>query len=184
MRFIDIKGKRFGMLVTQWPVGRLGPTVYWLALCDCGKLHFCSGAHLRRELINSCGCLRKLVPQINPAFRHGHARRGVYSPEYKAWRHMISRCTDPEDNEWKRYGGRGICVCPRWLKSFNNFLADMGSKPFSKKPHGFSLDRWPDNNGNYRPGNCRWATAKQQCENRRPRKLMKKTVVKGGTANG
>jgi hypothetical protein len=74
---------------------------------------------------------------------------------------MIGRCQNPKSSSWKNYGGRGIKVCERWLK-FENFLADMGTRPL-----GHSIDRYPDFNGNYEPGNCRWATTKQQSLNKR-----------------
>jgi hypothetical protein len=78
---------------------------------------------------------------------------------------MIQRCTYQKTQTWKSYGGRGIHVCDRWLHSFENFLADMGRKPSPQH----SIDRFPDNNGNYEPGNCRWATrSEQQKTKRRP----------------
>lgn len=83
---------------------------------------------------------------------------------YEAWKHMIQRCTNPHAKHFSYYGGRGITVCERWLSSFENFLADMG-----ERPPGLTLDRYPDNDGNYEPDNCRWATWTQQAANRRKR---------------
>ena len=97
---------------------------------------------------------------------HGHARkrgdRRGGSQTYYIWAAMVQRCTNPNNKSWKWYGARGITVCDRWL-TFENFLADMG-----EKPAGRSIDRI-DNDGNYEPSNCRWATASQQVKNRRPR---------------
>ena len=92
--------------------------------------------------------------------KHGHASPGLRTPTYMVWGSMIQRCTNPNNSGWPDYGARGISVCERWL-TFENFLADMG-----ERPDGLSIDR-VDNNGNYEPGNCRWATASQQQRNRR-----------------
>ena len=83
-------------------------------------------------------------------------------PGYRAWTKMKRRCTRPNEQAWESYGGRGITICDRWLNSFENFIADMGEKPFK----GAEIDRI-DVNGNYEPDNCRWVTKTQNCENRR-----------------
>ena len=94
---------------------------------------------------------------------HGEASVKNRVPEYSSWYNMKNRCYNTKTNYYKNYGGRGIIVCERWLNSYENFLEDMGRKPGKN----YSLDR-KDNNGNYEPGNCRWATAKEQNNNRKP----------------
>ena len=98
--------------------------------------------------------------------RHGHTWGGGVSPTYSSWRNMISRCTQPSNPAFKHYKKRGITVCARW-RVFDNFLADMGERPAGK----YTLDRI-DNSGDYKPGNCRWATKRQQANNRVTNKLF------------
>lgn len=93
--------------------------------------------------------------------KHGHAKGGVMSPEFCTWNHIKGRCENPANNQYHNYGGRGIKLCPRW-RDFRNFLADMGAKP--SQYH--SIDRL-NNDGDYEPNNCRWATRKQQTRNTR-----------------
>lgn len=105
---------------------------------------------------------------------HGHARdNGLRTITYNSWANMVKRCTNPKQPKYPVYGGRGIVVCDRW-RHFENFLADMG-----ERPPGKSLDRFPNNDGNYEPSNCRWATSKQQHETQRHRGGAKKGEMAG-----
>jgi hypothetical protein len=109
----------------------------------------------RGEPCRECG--RKV--QASKITSHGKSD----SPEWRCWRSMRARCTDPKNQQFPNYGARGIKVCERWANSFENFLADMGERPSPKH----SLDRFPNNDGDYEPGNCRWATQTEQIRNRR-----------------
>lgn len=104
-------------------------------------------------------------PRADNSLRHGHTRGHQYSPTYHSWQAMLARCRYLERDKENKHAGRGIKVCDRWQKSFENFLSDMG-----ERPEGTTLER-SNNNGNYDPGNCVWATATQQARNRRNARL-------------
>lgn len=101
-------------------------------------------------------------PLVNKKVKHGLGDKPWRIPEYGAWAAMKDRCRRKNHRQYAYYGGRGITVCDRWLKSYSNFLDDMGKRPSSD----YSLDRI-NNSGNYEPGNCRWATRSEQNKNRR-----------------
>ena len=123
----------------------------WLCLCDCGKERVVFGFNLKNGHTKSCGCLK-----IERAKTHD-----MYgTPTYRSWDHMNGRCSNPNDKEYKDYGGLGITFAERWDK-FENFLEDMG-----EQPKGLQIDRI-ENDGNYCKSNCRWVTPKQNSRNKR-----------------
>lgn len=156
----DLTGKQFGRLLVERQNGRSkSGSVMWECLCDCGKRKTVRGSHLTSGSTLSCGCEHREIASAT-ALRHGHSTSGRTSSTYNSWARMIDRCTNEKNNRFARYGGRGITVCTRWRK-FENFLADMGEKP----DKDLSIDRI-NNDGNYEPGNCRWATPAEQARNR------------------
>lgn len=161
----DIKGMVFGRLtVVELDNVTLGVS-YWRCSCVCGNVKTVSKHSLLKGHTQSCGCLkRERISQRK--LKHGMSGRGSHGPSsrtYRIWLAMRTRCNNPNIPNYHNYGGRGIKVCPEW-DDFCTFLRDMG-----ECPPGKSIDRFPDNDGNYEPGNCRWATAFEQRMNQRPR---------------
>jgi hypothetical protein len=150
----NIAGNVYGMLTVLGYVGKGN----WECLCSCGNKVVIETAKITTKHKKSCGCLKG-----KSAIKHGKS----HTPEYHSWSNLKARCSNPKFIGYHNYGGRGIKVCEWWLNSFDNFYADMGPRPGKK----YSIDRI-DNDGNYEPGNCRWATVKQQADNRRSNILI------------
>ena len=161
--FNDLTGDKIGRWTVIAMNGRRGAQSVWHCRCQCGrqKRGVLYGS-LTTGASQSCGCLR--TEQLKAAAKHGKSRARIYH----VWQQMKVRCSDPTRREWKNYGGRGIGVCERWMgkDGFENFAADMGEPGW-----GLSLDRI-NNDGNYEPGNCRWATKQEQQRNRRDNRWL------------
>lgn len=151
-------GKKFGRWTVIGFCKKKKDHYYWSCVCDCGKEGVVEHGLLKSGHSKSCGCYSAEV-----RLKHGQATKDNRSSEYRTWSGMIQRCENSLTKEYKNYGARGIKICEEWRTSFETFFSDMGKKPSSKH----TLDRFPDNDGNYEPSNCRWATWAQQRRNMR-----------------
>lgn len=159
-----IIGARFGKLTVINAAEKYRGQSQWLCRCDCGKEIVVRASNLNSNNSGSCGCLhQEKMTTANPAIvTHGLSD----SPEYGVWRGMIQRCHDVNSEAYKNYGARGIKVCERWRNDFQAFITDMG-----KCPESLTIER-KNNDGDYEPDNCHWATFKEQARNRRNSRII------------
>lgn len=157
---LELSGKKFGRLSVICATTSENGRSMWYCRCVCGTHLIVRGTALTGDNSHSCGCLvRDQMAKVGRGnATHGKSR----TSEYNSWGAMLRRCYDPDNNKFKYYGAAGIKVCKRWRDRFESFLADMGKRPSRRH----TIDRYPNNRGNYEPKNCRWATYEQQNLNR------------------
>ena len=147
-------GDVFGKL-TVLSKAKLPGRTRWLCQCECGQQKTILAYNLKSGASRSCGCVVR-------------TKKNTARPEYQIWSNMKGRCFTPSANFYERYGGRGVTVCDRWKNSFSDFYDDMGERPGPR----YSLDRYPNKDGNYEPGNVRWATDVDQANNRSNNRIV------------
>ena len=160
MNRIELLGQKFGRLTVVSFAGSRGGRGYWKCTCECGGEATVRAHYLRSSHTRSCGCLQR-EKNILRLLTHGESR-GRWTKEYRAFNGMKARCLNPKCKKYALYGGRGITISEGWLHSYPAFLSYIGRAPSPKH----SIDRI-DPNGNYEPGNVRWATSSEQRRNQR-----------------
>lgn len=162
--FIDLTGQVFGRWTITGYVGK--GSGRWHAICECGTAATVNGQNLRRGVSTSCGCLRNESVKKSRT-THGATCDGKSPKTYSIWKAMKKRCSNPSSADYVYYGGKGIKVCDRWVKSYQSFLDDMGECPSPD----MTIDRI-DPGKDYAPDNCRWASRQKQSENRSTTKII------------
>jgi hypothetical protein len=164
--FVDLTGRTYGHLTVLFrATGRLGGGARWVCSCTCGERVTVRAFHLQSEGTTSCGCQRNAsIGRKNSKHGESNTRTKRASLEYQTWAGMIGRCYDTGHASYFYYGAKHVSVVDRWRgpSGFQNFLEDMGRRPSPRH----TLDRHPNRGGNYEPGNCRWATQREQQRNK------------------
>jgi hypothetical protein len=167
VRRLDLSDRRFGRLtVVGQAAAKPDKAIWWKCICDCGASKEARGADLNRGFVTSCGCWRAEMPKTRAT--HGGANTRLY----RIWQAMKDRTSNPRAGRYSYYGGRGISVCPEWME-FSVFQSWSLANGYDDN---LSIDRI-DNDGNYEPSNCRWATQKMQVNNRRSKSEMERKVA-------
>lgn len=161
MKVRNLAGTTIGKLFVHSLIGSVNGKKRWHCVCQCGATSSVATGNLMSGNTRSCGCDQIEAITVTKTV-HGLGRK--FRAEYRSWMHMRDRCRNPNNKDFDRYGGRGISICERW-NEFAKFIEDMGARPTNLH----SLDRYPNNDGNYEPTNCRWATKVEQANNRNPK---------------
>lgn len=169
-KYIDLKGKKFGRLTALEKVGEYKGNALWKCICECGNTKVIRSDQLRKNIVRSCGCLKKEQDKIN-LNQTKHNKEGTRL--YFIWINMKTRCYNKNNKTYKYYGKRGITICEEWKNDFQAFYDWAMENGYNEKAKRgeCTIDRI-NNDGNYEPSNCRWVSMKIQQKNKRKKEQL------------